>query len=43
MEEKYYPAALAGAFQNSTDGYVYHRINLIIKTSVSWTEKYQSL
>lgn len=39
MAEKYYPAALAVAFHNSTDGYVYRRINLIIKTSVPWTEK----
>lgn len=39
MEEKYYPAAPAVAFQNSTDGYVYRRINLIIKTSVPSTEQ----
>jgi len=39
MEEEYCPAAPAVAFQNSTDGYVYHRINLIIKTSVPSAEK----
>jgi len=39
MEEEYYPAAPAVTFWNSTDGYVYHRINLIIKTSVTSTEK----